>query len=134
MRSLPSGSVKNAMWQTPVSRVSPANTTPLGLEFGASGHHVINMEGGVGVLLGRELHAESLRLPDAEARFARPDFEAPMVVRSQPERVDVERARSLGVLRRDGHEVELADHRSLRFMGRTTMRRTDDLRGRVRQR
>jgi len=29
MRSLPSGSVKKAMWQTPVSRMSPANVTPL---------------------------------------------------------------------------------------------------------
>src|SRR4051812_19126802 len=28
MRSLPSGSVKNAMWQTPVSNVSPVNSMP----------------------------------------------------------------------------------------------------------
>ena len=28
MNALPSGSVKNAMWQTPVSKTSPAKTTP----------------------------------------------------------------------------------------------------------
>jgi hypothetical protein len=28
MRALPSGSLKNAMWQTPVSNVSPSNATP----------------------------------------------------------------------------------------------------------
>ena len=69
----------------------------------------------MGVLLGGERHPKSLRLPDAEAGFARPELESRPVVRSQPESLEVEGARSFGVLRRDGHEVEPGDHRSLRF-------------------
>src|SRR5919112_1532055 len=62
------------------------------------------------VLLGRELHAEPLGLPDAEAGVTGPHLELRALVGPQAERVHVERARAVGVRRRDAYEVELADH------------------------
>ena len=46
----------------------------------------------MGVLLRRELDAELLGLPDAEARVAGPDLGLRVVVGSQAQRVDVEAA------------------------------------------
>jgi hypothetical protein len=86
--------------------------TPLA-SSSARGRHVVDVQRGVGVLLRRELHPVAGRLPDAEARVADPDVEAGVIVGPQPECVEIERARALGVLRRDPHEVQLADHRFL---------------------
>jgi hypothetical protein len=83
----------------------------LGFQSGAGGVDIVDPEGAMAVALGRE-PADALRRPDAEARFACPDLKPGTVVRSQPERLDVESARPLGVLRRDRDEVEPADNRS----------------------
>src|SRR2546421_2270683 len=85
----------------------------LGLELRAGLGHVVRVQGGMRVLLGRELHAETFGFPDAEARIARPDLELSAVVGPQAEHVHVEAAGALRVLRRDADEVELADHSPL---------------------
>ena len=64
----------------------------LGLELLPRRGHVVHVQRGMGVLLRRELHAEPLGLPDAEARVAGPDLGLRVVVGSQAERVDVEAA------------------------------------------
>ena len=88
---LPSGSVKFAMWQTPVSNVSPWNSHTLRLELGARGRHVVDVKQDDAVRLRLVLDAELRRLPDREARVADPELVARVLVGSQPERVDVER-------------------------------------------
>ena len=62
----------------------------LALEVRASRRDVVHVQGGMGVLLRRELHPESLRLPDGEARVAGPDLGFGVVVGSQAESLDVE--------------------------------------------
>src|SRR3712207_7474956 len=58
------------------------------------------------VALRAELEALLLGLPDAEARLTGPAVEPRVLVGPQPERVDVEAARALGVARRDSDEVD----------------------------
>jgi hypothetical protein len=83
MRSLPSGSLKNAMWQTPVSRMPPWNSTHLA-SSAARGGHVVDAERQRIALLRDERHADPLGLPDPEARVPRPALELRVLVRTQP--------------------------------------------------
>ena len=88
----------------------PCELDPVGLQLRACRCDVVHVQRRVGVLLGCELHPEALRLPDPEARLAGPALEPRVLVGTQPEGVDVEGPRALGVPRRDADEVESADH------------------------
>ena len=59
---MPSGSVKNAMWQTPVSRVA-GELDALGLELGARPRDVVDAQGEVAVLLAAGTASRPARAP-----------------------------------------------------------------------
>ena len=80
MSSLPSGSAKIAMWQTPVSNVSPKNWTPLA--------------------------SSTARISATSSQRSGPPLPLGMLVGAQPQDAAVEGAGALGVLRGDAEEVE----------------------------
>jgi hypothetical protein len=63
-----------------------------GLKLGARGRNVVDAQGKMAVLLGGELHAEPLWLPDRQACGAGPDLKAGVLVGAQAKRLDVEAA------------------------------------------
>ena len=81
----------------------------LRLEFLPSGSDVVDVDRGVPVSLRRELHAELLGLPDAEAGVAGPEVVCGVGVLAQPKRFDVELLGSVGVLGRNADEVDFGD-------------------------
>ena len=98
------------MWQTPVSSVSPRNSTPFALELAAGGRDVVDVERDVAVLLGRERPAHAVRIPDAEAGLADPELVLGLRVGAQAERVHVEGAGAVDVTGRHCDEVDVRDH------------------------
>jgi hypothetical protein len=102
MRWLPSGSAKIAMWQTPVSSVSPKKVT-------ARRADVLDAQRQRIAGLGDELHPDRLRLPDDEAGVARPLLVLRVRIGAHAEHIAVEAACALGVPRGDADEVELLD-------------------------
>src|SRR5438045_1245485 len=69
----------------------------LRLELGARRFDVVHAEQRDGVRLRRELLAPLLRHPDAKARVADPELALRVLVRPQPERLDVELPRPLPI-------------------------------------
>lgn len=68
----------------------PGEHDALGLELSPRRCDVVNVQGGMGVLLGCEVHAQAAGLPDGKAGLAEPHLKARVRVWTQPERVDVE--------------------------------------------
>src|ERR1044072_1179309 len=87
------------------------------LELRARGGDVLDVQREVAVLRGLERHALLLRLPDAEAGLADPELVSRVRVGAQAERLAVELARALGILRRDADEVELRDQAHACLLG-----------------
>ena len=97
------------MWQTPVSKVSPANSTPLAsssARVAATSSHPSPWV----ALLDDVRHPHLLGLPDAEARIAGPLLIGFVLVGAKAKRVAVEAAGAVGVLGGDADEVESGDH------------------------
>jgi hypothetical protein len=109
MSSLPSGSAKIAMWQTPVSKGAAHELDALGLERGARRGHVVAAQRPRVALLGNERHPLLLGLPDPEAGVAGPLLPLGVRVGAQPQDAAVERSGALGVLGGDAEEVESFD-------------------------
>lgn len=95
--AFPSGSSKIAMWQTPVSNVSPRNSTPFGLELGPSRRYVFDVKCRMASLCGRELHPLLGRFPNPETSLVDPEFILRLVVLAETERVYVESAGAVGI-------------------------------------
>src|SRR4029077_1309160 len=81
----------------------------LRLELGPCGPDVVHLEERDGVRLRLELLAPLLRHPDREARVAGPELALRVLVRTQPERLDVDPPRPLPVSRRNADGVDLRD-------------------------
>ena len=69
---MPSGSWKNAMWQTPVSNVSPWNSTPFASSSARAAATSSTWSARCAVVCGANSSAERRRLVDPEARARRP--------------------------------------------------------------
>ena len=106
---MPSGSEKNAMCQTPVSKMSPAKSTPLALSFGTGGGDIVGPKRVRVALLGDERHAKLLGLPDAGARVASPLLIVSALVGAKAKGVAVEATGAAGVLRGYAEEVKSCD-------------------------
>jgi hypothetical protein len=78
-----------------------------GLQLGARGGDVVDVDRGMRILLGLKLHPELARLPDGEAGVADPELVIGLRVGVQPQGVDVKSAGAVAVGRRNADEVEL---------------------------
>ena len=81
----------------------------LRLELGSAQRPIVDLEQDDAVRLRLILDAEPCRGPDREAGVADPELVAGVLVRTEPEGVDVEPPRALYVRRRDADDVDLAD-------------------------
>ena len=98
------------MWQTPVSNVSPRNSTPFASSSSRAAATSSTWKRRVSVSLRRELHPELLGLPDAEAGVAGPEVVLrPCWSWRRPSVSDVELLGAVGVLGWDADEVDFAD-------------------------
>ena len=107
---MPSGSLKNAMWQTPVSTVSPSKATPLASSSARAAVDVGNAERQTGGTW-RERLADTRRIEDVERHLAGAELHVALALGLdlEPEHLRVELLRPRDVLGEEGDEVDALD-------------------------
>ena len=106
MSQFPSGSVKKAMWHTPVSCVSPLNCTPAP-SSAARASTTLGTRNAIPAGFGANLSPSASRLPEAKRHVA--GVELVRAVLGEAQRHAVKILRSVKVLRWNGDEVDALD-------------------------